>query len=441
MFEGVKQFVQYVGGLVKPQQLDHVVDGEHYKVIPSEDGISLGDHIRKPGPVAKPTLKIVTVTGFVDAFKAKLDELPTRVAAHVVSPTEVALVSLDADEFGRRHEFVKATCADRNAFPFDQYVNPEQFILALQSGFLPTENVIALQKLASSLSAENSIAVQDDGQWVEAKKGSCLNVRAGVTMDWSDSGQRGYMGGNSKLRKPGETLQVCIAACCKVHRKDWEKPKSANRNAYTPPDPAEEKRKREEQEFIEKEESKIRAKIFDAILAKLDASRALRLVTDEDQSAPSWRKRILALFPAIGGDQLEAYTAFCGTFSGECRVNAYWMMQQGGVVNDRKDLWALAKKVGVDASAVTAKHFHDAGSIAPAADRLYPKGVPWPKDSKPGAAARKTPAKKVAAKVKAKPVKKLSAEGRKKIADALHKRWANRAKRRRRWDEVSRAKS
>lgn len=313
----------------------------------------------------------------------------------------------------------------------DESVKPKKLVPRLSwkaSSVRPSvvPNNMGVTGAAESTADPSKVLKQ--AQWVEAKKGSCPNVRAAVTMDWSDSGQRGYMGGNSKLRKPGETLQVCIAVGCKIHRKDWEKPKSANRNAYTPPDPAEEKRKREEQEFIEKEESKIRAKIFDAILAKLDASRALRLVTDEDQSAPSWRKRILALFPAIGGDQLEAYTAFCGTFSGECRVNAYWMMQQGGVVNDRKDLWALAKKVGVDASAVTAKHFHDAGSIAPAADRLYPKGVPWPKDSKPGAAATKTPVKKVAAKAKAKPVKKLTAEGRKSIADVIKKRWAARTK-------------
>lgn len=270
--------------------------------------------------------------------------------------------------------------------------------------------------------------VLKQGQWVEAKKGSCLNVRAGVTMDWSDSGQRGYMGGNSKLRKPGETLQVCIAVGCKVHRKDWEKPKSSNSSHQERYDPVAEKKKQEERAFLEKKETEIRTKVFYAILGELNAASAIKMVADELHGAPALRKKILEAFPGLGGEHLEALIVFHDSFDREIEPNGYYLLQPGGVVSDRKDLWSLAKKVGVNADAVAAKHFHDAGSIAPAADRLYPKGVPWPKDVKPGAAATKTPVKKVAAKAKAKPVKKLTAEGSKRIADAMKKRWAARTK-------------
>ena len=63
------------------------------------------------------------------------------------------------------------------------------------------------------------------GQWVEARKGSCANVLAGVTVDWSDDANRGYMD-HAKLRRPGEVIQVCVAGGCKAHRKEWEKPKA-----------------------------------------------------------------------------------------------------------------------------------------------------------------------------------------------------------------------
>jgi ParB/RepB/Spo0J family partition protein len=59
-----------------------------------------------------------------------------------------------------------------------------------------------------------------EGQWVEAKK-KCEFTGPAVTVDWSDANQRGFMGGDEKLRKPGEVVQVCIDPKCKVHAKDY----------------------------------------------------------------------------------------------------------------------------------------------------------------------------------------------------------------------------
>jgi hypothetical protein len=286
----------------------------------------------------------------------------------------------------------------------------------------------------------NPAKLLKQGQWVEAKTGSCTNVRPGVTADWSDAGQRGYMGREEKLRKPGETLQVCIAVGCKVHRKDWEKPKSANGNQAERRDPEEEKRQREQGEYLAKVEPKIRAKVLNAILGQLDAARAIRLVSDNQDGAAAVRKEILTAFPGVGGEHLEALTLFYFEFRRYLHASAYHLMQAGGIAQARKELWALAKQVGVNADQVAAKHFHDAGSIAPAADKLYPKGVPWPKDAGAAAApakatkkaAKKVPAKKVnkhAVKPAARPARRtLTAEGRKRITDAMKKLWAERQK-------------
>ena len=242
-------------------------------------------------------------------------------------------------------------------------------------------------------------------------------MRPGVTADWSDSGERGYMGSSKKLRKPGETLLVCIAVGCKVHRKDWEKPKSSNASHREERDPVAEKKKQEEQALIEKVEGQLRSKVFRAILGKLDTGPALRIVADGMFNAPGYRKQLLDMFPGISGEQLEVFTILSSRFHRELEPNAYWIMQPGGVANDRKNLWALAKAAGVDANAVVAKYFHDAGSIAPAAQRLYPKGVAWPKGATAAAAkpaAKKAVAKKAAKKVVKSAAKKAVKKGAKK---------------------------
>ncbi|SEG55991.1 ParB/RepB/Spo0J family partition protein [Bryocella elongata] len=270
----------------------------------------------------------------------------------------------------------------------------------------------------------NPAKVLKQGQWIEAKPGSCVNVRPGVTCDWSDDGQRGYMGDDKKLRKPGEVLQVCIAVGCKTHRKEWEKPKAAG-NTSQRPDPAAQKKAEEEAAHVEKIEREIRAKILFAILGKLDATKAVRLVADKQQDAAGWRKRILAVMPELGGETLEAFIVFCSEFAGYFHANSYWLMQQGGVAESRKHVFALAKSVGLDGAQIAAKHFHD-GGIAPWSERLYPKGVPWPKGE--GSPAKKAMAKKTAAKKAVAKKPTLTPERRKKIAAEMKKRLAGKRK-------------
>jgi hypothetical protein len=174
-----KDVLEYLVGLLHPEPEQTVVkeiEGFFYKVEPSEDGLKVGAQIVKPhpvAPVAKPTLKVQTLTGLVAAFNSKIDEFPEKVGLHVIDPLTVALVSLDADEYGRRHEWVRAVCGEATPFQFGVYQDAERFLIDIQSSFLPTDNVIALQKVASSLSAESSITVQDDGfsQVVTVKKG------------------------------------------------------------------------------------------------------------------------------------------------------------------------------------------------------------------------------------------------------------------------------
>jgi hypothetical protein len=152
--------------------LVEVIGDRSYQVNPGPHGYSLGSLIVPP---SKPTLQLISLTGFRDAIVAGIDDFGgDKTAVQVIDHETVALVSLDGDENGQRHEYLRTRNTERNPFPFDQYQVPEQFLLSLQMGFLPTQEVIDLQKFASALSNESSISTQDDGytQAVVVKQGS-----------------------------------------------------------------------------------------------------------------------------------------------------------------------------------------------------------------------------------------------------------------------------
>ena len=211
------------------------------------------------------------------------------------------------------------------------------------------------------------------GQWALAKKGTCTYARAGVTVDWSDANDRGYMNHSGKLQKPGDLLLVCIAPKCKVHKKEYEKPKSENTNSAQRVDPAEEKKRQEKQAHLEKVETEVRLDLFRAILGKLDAAKAIHLLADRDGRAPQIRETIFGLIPKVSGNELEAFTLLYADCERDLESNGCRLMQPDGVARDRKELWAMAKSVGVDADETVVRYFHEVG-IAPASDPLYPKG-------------------------------------------------------------------
>lgn len=163
----LKEWVGEITGLLREQPLQEKIGDRHFKVVPGENGLVLGDEIKpKVAPLWPTAVQLKTVTGIVDAVTQGLDDMKgtgIRFAVHVKDTNSVAIVSLDADEFGRRREWAVATCEEKNPFPFDQYISSETFLIKLQAGFMPTESVVALQRLASNLTSETSVNVQDDG--------------------------------------------------------------------------------------------------------------------------------------------------------------------------------------------------------------------------------------------------------------------------------------
>jgi hypothetical protein len=117
-------------------------------------------------PIATPVLQLSTLSGLVDAFTANLDGFASlgASAVQVESFDTVSLVSLAADEWGRRQVWARAKSAEINPFKFGEYMNPEMFLITAQAGFMPIDgHYTNMLKLCSSLTAGSSVQVADDG--------------------------------------------------------------------------------------------------------------------------------------------------------------------------------------------------------------------------------------------------------------------------------------
>lgn len=142
------------------------VKGDHFAV--KADG-TLGDAVHPVlpiAPVATPVLTLSTLSGLIAAFNADVDGFSGlgKSAVQVESHDSVALVSLKADQWGRRHVWARAKSAEINPFRFGEYLEPELFLISAQAGFMPIDgHYTNMLKLCSSLKAGSSVQVADDG--------------------------------------------------------------------------------------------------------------------------------------------------------------------------------------------------------------------------------------------------------------------------------------
>jgi ParB/RepB/Spo0J family partition protein len=223
------------------------------------------------------------------------------------------------------------------------------------------------------------------GQWIDTKPKSCPHVRDGVTVDWSDSGDRGYVGGRGTLRKPAEVLKVCIEPGCKVHPKAWEK-KAANSSAAS--------NSRSDEAFEAQRvavlgETRLRVRLAGAAIEAVTKipAEALRAVLieahpngEEYEAALPGYKKILETAP-VDSVQFAQAVALCSLEDLDV-----W---DGYPVNHgRKDFIATLKRIGYDASKFWDQPKPAKKASAPAAKKSAAKK----------SAPKKKPAKKAAKK-------------------------------------------
>lgn len=146
----IKDALQYIIGLSNPNVEE--IDGEMY----SDKQLHRICHNPKATPIGLSTLR-----SLVDYIKSKSDTMEDKMIVHVVSPTEVQLYSnLDLD---RVREYMVEVNAELPQFPFNEFVGHENFIIGVQSKFIPNTDADLLLKFAGTVEGGTIADYGDDG--------------------------------------------------------------------------------------------------------------------------------------------------------------------------------------------------------------------------------------------------------------------------------------
>lgn len=126
--------------------------------------------------VARETLVINTLSGFVTYVKSNLDREENQLIVHIKNETQVYLKGLI--EVDGNRETLAAANAIVPAFDFGYFHDMESFNIALQSKFVPNEHQALLLKVVGNVFEDNVRQTGDDGvsQAVTINKGVASKV-------------------------------------------------------------------------------------------------------------------------------------------------------------------------------------------------------------------------------------------------------------------------
>ena len=145
----IKEALMYIVGLNQPDVRN--INGETYSDKPL--------HRITYNPKAKP-LAMHTLSSLIDYIKSEFDD-HDKLFVHVVSPTEVKVYTrLD---FDREREYLVCVEASVPRFRFNEFISQEEFCIALQSKFLPSDDRALLLKFAGTVEAGSVAEYGDDG--------------------------------------------------------------------------------------------------------------------------------------------------------------------------------------------------------------------------------------------------------------------------------------
>lgn len=146
----IKEALEYIVGLKTPVITE--IDGNTY----SDKPLNRISYV----PYAK-TIGMKTLTSLVEYIKANIDSMSEKMIVHVISPTEVHLYSsLDAD---RKREYLVEVNAELPDFRFGSFIDHENFVIALQSKFVPNEDRNLVLKFAGTVEDGTVAEYGDDG--------------------------------------------------------------------------------------------------------------------------------------------------------------------------------------------------------------------------------------------------------------------------------------
>lgn len=102
-----------------------------------------------------------SLTSLVDYIKGRKEELRNTMILHVVSPTEVRLLSGLLRERDREELF--RVVANPNGFEFDRYYSQEDFVINMQTAFIQTDETELILKVAGNVENKATANYGDDG--------------------------------------------------------------------------------------------------------------------------------------------------------------------------------------------------------------------------------------------------------------------------------------
>jgi len=102
-----------------------------------------------------------SLTALVDYIRECNDEFPGNMIIHIVSPTEVRLMSTLDPERGR--EMLFFTEAQVSQFTFDRWYDQERMMIELQANFQSTDDLEVILKVTGNVQKRNEQVYSDDG--------------------------------------------------------------------------------------------------------------------------------------------------------------------------------------------------------------------------------------------------------------------------------------
>ena len=160
-----------MAGIIK-EALQWIVESQQPKIV--EHGLwSYTDEKlqRLDESLRAEALGMTTLSGLVDYIRSNVDLIEGNMLVHVVSPTEVRLISpLDLD---RERECLVRAKAELPGITYGKFVDAEAFLISLRSNFLQNEGAEALLRFAGTIESGTLATYGDDGvsQTATVKKG------------------------------------------------------------------------------------------------------------------------------------------------------------------------------------------------------------------------------------------------------------------------------
>lgn len=146
----IKKALEYIVGMSAPTITK--IGGQDY----SDKPLNRISYNPKADPIA-----LTTLTSLVDYIRRDIDVMPGKMIVHVKSPTSVSLYS--ALDPARVRERLVEVSADVPRFEFGHFIGHEEFCIALQSKFMPTDDRALLLKFAGTVEAGSVAEYGDDG--------------------------------------------------------------------------------------------------------------------------------------------------------------------------------------------------------------------------------------------------------------------------------------